>query len=75
VGVDEHRAVPALIGEDTGLALQDATQARQLAANVRGQLPANDNSDAMDVNDMSGSMVNMVVIDGIVMGHAVSCCS
>jgi hypothetical protein len=74
VGVDENRVVPALIGEEAGLALQEAAQARRIAADARAQPPAGDDGDAMDVDDRPKGMVNMVVIDGIVMGHAVSYC-
>ena len=71
VGIDENRVVPGLIGEGADLALQDAAQARRAAreaARAELQLGADDN---MDV-DTPVSVVNMVVMDGIVMGHAVS---
>ena len=73
VGIDENRAVPSLVGEGSDLALQDAAQARQNAREAtRGgpQLGPN-NDDDMDVDAPVG-VVNMVVMDGIVMGHAVS---
>ena len=71
VGIDENRVVPALVGEGADLALQDSAQARQTAREAAGaglELGVDDN---MDV-DTPVSVVNMVVMDGIVMGHAVS---
>jgi len=60
VGIDENRAVPALLGEDAAQAIVDAAQARHDAQN-----PDNE----MDVDEEDG-VVNMVVMDGIVMGHS-----
>jgi len=62
VGIDENRHVPALAGEGADLAVQDAAQARLNAQN------------AMDVveepSSVDGPPVNLVVMDGIVMGPA-----
>jgi hypothetical protein len=70
VNINENRAVPALVGEGADLAVQDAAQARQVAARAREQLATDD--DNMDIDDTPVSLVNMVVLDGIVMGHTVS---
>jgi hypothetical protein len=75
LGVDENHEVPALVGEDADLAVQDAEQAR-----LNAQLAAQASDDAMDVDQSSSSSsqssssteeaspVTLVVMDGVVMG-------
>jgi hypothetical protein len=81
LGVDENHQVPALVGEDAELAIQDAARARlnaQLASQARSNA-----DDAMDVDESSqtsssdvetsssteeASPVTLVVMDGVVMG-------
>src|ERR1700689_4386928 len=84
LGVDENHQVPALVGENAELAIQEAAQARlnaQLAAQARSNA-----DDAMDVDESSqtsssdveassqsssteeASPVTLVVMDGVVMG-------
>jgi len=70
LGVDENHQVPALVGEDAELAIQDAARARlnaQLASQARSNA-----DDAMDVETSSSteeaSPVTLVVMDGVVMG-------
>jgi hypothetical protein len=66
VGIDENRVVPSTMGGDqAGLAAMDAAVARQEAAR---HVPGQEDEDV----DMGISPVQMVVIDGIVMGHPVS---
>jgi hypothetical protein len=65
MGIDENHAVPRLIGPDSHRAAQDAAQARQQAV-----APAVQTATAMDVDY---APVKMVVLDGIVVGHQVSC--
>ena len=64
VGLDENRVVPALLTEDADLALQDAADARQQAARAQIQPAVADENIDVDM-----PMINMVVMDGIVMGH------
>ena len=64
VGVDENRAIPALVGPDANLAIQDAQRARDLAAHQ----PQIDEDTVMEPEH---APVRMVVLDGIVMGHQV----
>jgi hypothetical protein len=60
LGVDENRHVPALIGEDADLAVQDAARARL------------DAETAMDIDQSPSpseeAPVKLVVLDGVVMG-------
>jgi hypothetical protein len=63
VGVDEDRVVPVLVGENAGLAAQDAAQAREHANQMRDEEP--------EVMDVDAAPVKLVVMDGIVMGHTV----
>jgi hypothetical protein len=65
VGIDENRVVPAMGGDEAGLAAMDAAVARQQATH---HVPGQEDEDV----DMGISQVRMVVIDGIVMGHPVS---
>jgi hypothetical protein len=65
LGQDENRAVPALVGEDAHRALQDAAQPQQ---HVHQQGAAMDQDDP----DTIPLPVQLVVMDGIVMGHTVS---
>jgi CxC5 like cysteine cluster associated with KDZ transposases len=64
VGIDENRAVPALMRENAHLAVQDAAQARQYA---HQQAVAMD----QDNSDIEFVPIKMVVMDGIVMGNTV----
>ena len=67
VGIDENRAVPSLQGEGADLAVRDAAEARQRA---RRQNVAVEDQMEVDI-----APVQMVVVDGIVMGHPVCACS
>jgi len=60
--VDENHEIPALIGEDADLAIQDAAQARFNANNAM-DVDDNDNDDDEPKADRT-----MVVLDGIVVG-------
>jgi hypothetical protein len=64
VGIDEHRNVPELTGDDADLGLQYAAMARRQAAIQRAAGRPED-------TDMEEESVRMVVVDGIVMGHQV----
>ena len=68
VGIDENRAVPSLQGEDVDRAVRDAAQARQSARMQEDEMEVE--SDKPDV-----APVQMVVVDGILMGHQVRGCS
>jgi hypothetical protein len=65
VGVDEHRDVPRLQGPDAALATRDAAIARQAALHAQTHPTEN-----IQVDD-EHAPVQMVVIDGIVVGHPV----
>jgi hypothetical protein len=64
VGVDENRAIPALVGPDANCAIRDAQRARDQAAH---QAQMDDDIVMAPVH----APVRMVVLDGIVMGHQV----
>ena len=61
LGVDENHEIPALMGEDADLAIQDAAQAR---FNANNAMDIDDN----DENDEPKADRTMVVLDGIVVG-------
>ena len=75
LGVDENHDVPALVGEDAYLAVQDAAH-----ATLNAQLAAQTSDDVMDVDQSSSSSsqstssteeaspMTLVVVDGVVVG-------
>ena len=63
--MDENRNVPALTGENAGLAAEAAEQARENAVHA-----ASVADQEMDVN-LDGSYVTMAVVDGIVISPLV----
>jgi hypothetical protein len=65
VGVDENRAIPALVGPDANRAIRDAQRARDRAAD-QAQM-----GDVLMDERLDHAPVRMVVLDGIVMGHQV----
>ncbi len=72
LGVDEHRDVPVLTGENANHAAQDTALAR--ATSIATQEPEDvemHNSDSSSDSSEDFAPVKMVVLDGIVMGHTV----
>ena len=70
MGVDENCAVPPMTGENAGLAICDAAQAR---ADAQNEMVVDQNSEEILENvPVLESPVKMVVLDGIVMGPTVS---
>jgi hypothetical protein len=65
VGIDENRNVPALIGENAGLAAEAAEQVQENAIHAASVV-----DQEMDV-DLNGSYTTMAVVDGIVISPPV----
>ena len=68
VGVDENRAVPALVGEGADLAAEAAEQARQTAFEAGSEI---DDDMSIDDQPAHNSYTTMAVVDGIVISPSV----
>ena len=80
-GVDDNHGVPELIGDNAQESAEDTARARQEAQQRRADIEAHrsQQDEAMDVDDTpanppANAPVNMVIIDGIVMGPTVCIC-
>jgi hypothetical protein len=67
VGIDEHQSVPPLTGPEADLAIRDAALARYNAEHAMA-VDEDDSNESDESDDESKAPVNMIVMDGIVMG-------